>query len=137
MQGDGPMEYADYQAQCQAEAEAEGEAMAGMEAENEANIKNEEIRAQDEFNEKQKLKTLKTILNITSEEDAHGIILEGQFQKAAEEWLKELESAQKEGRDTIGYCIECTSPSHVIDWIKHFFNLVPTKKVRSTNDTNK
>ena len=47
------MEEADYQAQCQAEAEAEGEAMAQMsaEAENEANIKNEEMGAQDEFNQ--------------------------------------------------------------------------------------
>ena len=47
----GEMEEADYQGQ--AEAEAEGEAMAQMsaEAENEANIKNEEMRAQDEFNQ--------------------------------------------------------------------------------------
>ena len=48
------MEEADYEAQCQAEAEAEGQAMEAMaaEAENEAMIKNEEIIAQDEFNEK-------------------------------------------------------------------------------------
>ena len=50
MQGDGEQEEADYEAQCQAEAEAEGEAMAQMaaEAENEANIYNEGIRAQEE-----------------------------------------------------------------------------------------
>ena len=50
----GEMEEADYEAQCQAEAEAEGQAMEAMaaEAENEAMIKNEEIIAQDEFNEK-------------------------------------------------------------------------------------
>ena len=47
------MEEEDYRAQCQAEAEAEGEAMAQMaaEAENEVNIHNEEMRAQDEFNQ--------------------------------------------------------------------------------------
>ena len=50
-------EEADYQAQCQAEAEAEGEAMAAMaaEAENEANIQNEEIRAQEEYNQEKEI----------------------------------------------------------------------------------
>ena len=63
MQGDGPQEYADYQAECdaeaQAEAQAEGEHQAQMaaEEENEANLANESIRAQEEF-EREKLTNL-------------------------------------------------------------------------------
>jgi len=70
-----------------------------------------------------KLKTLKNILNIKSEKDAHGHILTHQFQTVAEEWLKK---SDMEIWDEIEYLVEdgCVHDIYIIKhWIKHFFNL--------------
>ena len=63
MQGEGPQEYADYQAECDAMAQAEGEYHAQMaaEAENEANLANESIRSQEEFEYEKLTKLSKAI----------------------------------------------------------------------------
>ena len=72
-----------------------------------------------------KLKTLKDILSIKSEKDAHGHILTQQFQQVAKEWIKALKMSC--GDDGDGHIKVVAN----IDWITKFFNLDETKKPKT------
>ena len=87
MQGDGPQEYEDYQAECDAMAQAEGEYHAQMaaEAENEANLANEAIRAQEEFEHEKLTNLSKAIDELEGIKIPMNIIM--QNIKPLKEWL--------------------------------------------------
>ncbi len=98
MQGDGPMEEADYRAECDAEAEAEGEAMAGMAAEaeheatelNKVNLASWQIRQSELTMFKENLRTKKDEILEKFEED------NGALMKRIEELSCELDSDKEQ-----------------------------------------